>query len=160
VASGSGPSRRFPRLGHFRSGRERTLVSRSGSVSGKHGWGGPADEAGRALSRGQATARPSPQAVSARPGHDRSAKNIGERYGAPASIAQTIRTGATILPACYRQRAITRVSVLALYLSRSSQAWPIAVVCSLCWKAGALESLAYLYSIQVAAKCPQLFACS
>jgi hypothetical protein len=31
----------------------------------------------RALSRGRATTRPSPQAVSARLGHDRSAKNIG-----------------------------------------------------------------------------------
>jgi len=39
--------------------------------------GGPADEAGRALSPDQTTARPSPQAVSARSGHDRSAKNIG-----------------------------------------------------------------------------------
>ena len=44
-------------------------------------WAAPRVRRGRALSRGQATARPSPQAVSAHSGHDRSAKNIGNtRY--------------------------------------------------------------------------------
>ena len=39
--------------------------------------GRPRSSRGRALSSGQATARPSPQAVSAHSGHDRSAKNTG-----------------------------------------------------------------------------------
>ena len=43
--------------------------------------GRPRCSRGRALSRGQATARPSPQSVSAHSGHDRSAKNTGStRY--------------------------------------------------------------------------------
>jgi hypothetical protein len=41
---------------------------------------GPRVRRGRALSRGQATARPSPQAVSAHSGYDRSAKNGDTRY--------------------------------------------------------------------------------
>ncbi len=77
IMSPLGPSRRFRQLGYFRFGSKRTLISPSGGVSGKRGWRGPADEAGRALSRGRATARPSPQAVSAHSGHDHSAKNIG-----------------------------------------------------------------------------------
>jgi hypothetical protein len=40
-----------------------------------------------------------PQAISARSGHDRSAKTIGG-IRRPASITQIIRTGATISPAC------------------------------------------------------------
>jgi hypothetical protein len=39
--------------------------------------GGPRIRRGHALSRGRTTARPSPQAVSALSGHDRSAKNSG-----------------------------------------------------------------------------------
>jgi hypothetical protein len=47
----------------------------------KSSFGRPRAWRGRALSRGQATARPSPQAVSAHSGHDRSANNIGNpRY--------------------------------------------------------------------------------
>jgi hypothetical protein len=42
--------------------------------------GGPRVRRGRALSRGQATARPSPQAVSAHSGYDRSANNGNTRY--------------------------------------------------------------------------------
>jgi hypothetical protein len=42
--------------------------------------GGPRVPRGRALSRGQTTARPSPQAVSAHSGYDRSAKNGDTRY--------------------------------------------------------------------------------
>jgi hypothetical protein len=66
-----GPSRRscpFACAG-FRS--KQTQANRAAPVS----------DGGRALSRGQATARPSPQAVSAHSGHDRSAKHIGNtRY--------------------------------------------------------------------------------
>ena len=62
----------------FRSKRTyfSTLLS-----CGRMQWGGPRARRGRALSRGQATARLSPQAVSAHSGHDRSAKNTGRmRY--------------------------------------------------------------------------------
>jgi DNA polymerase (family 10) len=54
---------------------------------------------GRALSRGQATARPSPQAVSAQSGHDRSAKKHRRHPYARLPNA-TIRTGALVSPAC------------------------------------------------------------
>jgi hypothetical protein len=43
--------------------------------------GGPRACRGRALSRGGATARPSPRAVSAHSGHDRSAKHRRELTG-------------------------------------------------------------------------------
>jgi hypothetical protein len=49
-------------------------------VADKRYLGGPRVRRGRALSRGQATARPSPQAVSAHSGYDRSAKNGNTRY--------------------------------------------------------------------------------
>jgi hypothetical protein len=60
--------------------------------------GRPRLRRGRALSRGRATARPSPQAVSAHSGHDRSAKNIGG-LTLLASKTPTIRTGALVSPA-------------------------------------------------------------
>ena len=66
-----GPSRRSCPFacGGFRSKQTQTIRA------------APVSDGGRALSRGQATARPSPQAVSAHSGHDRSAKNIGNtRY--------------------------------------------------------------------------------
>ena len=50
--------------------------------------GGPRVPRGRALSRGRATARPSPHAVWARSGHDRSAEKIGG-IPTPASTTQT-----------------------------------------------------------------------
>jgi hypothetical protein len=50
--------------------------------------GRPRVRRGRALSRGQATARPSPQAVSAHSGYDRSAKNAA--HATPASKTQTL----------------------------------------------------------------------
>ena len=61
--------------------------------------GGPRVRRGRALSRGQATARPSPQAVSAHSGHDHSAKKHRRHPYARFSNA-TIRTGALVSPAC------------------------------------------------------------
>lgn len=64
-------------------------------------FGRPRVRRGRALSRGRATARPSPQAVSAHSGHDRSAKNSAA-YATRASMTQPIRTGATV--ACMLHR--------------------------------------------------------
>jgi hypothetical protein len=63
--------------------------------------GRPRARRGRALSRGRATARPSPQAVSAHSGHDRSAKNSAA-YATRASMTQPIRTGATVVCMLHR----------------------------------------------------------
>jgi hypothetical protein len=52
-------------------------MAASGRSGHKRYFGGPRVRRGRALSRGQATARPSPRTVSAHWGHDRSAKSIG-----------------------------------------------------------------------------------
>jgi hypothetical protein len=51
-------------------------MAASGRSRPKKYLGGPRVRRGRALSRGQATARPSPRAVSAHSGHDRSAKKF------------------------------------------------------------------------------------
>lgn len=78
-------------------GRARRQSSKGASVGGL--MGRPRAMRGRTLSRGQATAQPSPQAVSAHSGHDRSAKNTAA-YASPASITRTIRTRAVVPPAC------------------------------------------------------------
>jgi hypothetical protein len=60
--------------------RASLRMAASGRSRPKSYLGGPRVRRGRALSRGQATARPSPQAVSAHSGYDRSAKNGNTRY--------------------------------------------------------------------------------
>ena len=61
--------------------------------------GGARVRRGRPLYRGRATARPSPQAVSARSGHDRSAENIGGHAVCPLPSRQQ-----SILESPYRLR--------------------------------------------------------
>jgi hypothetical protein len=68
-------------------------------------WAAPCVLRGRALSRGQATARPSPQAVSAHSGHDRSAKKHRRNPYARFPNA-TIRTGATVACMLHRGSSI------------------------------------------------------
>jgi hypothetical protein len=69
----------------------------SGRSGHKRYSGRPRVRRGRALSRGQATARPSPRTVSAHSGHDRSAKNHRRQHKLPHANNQD---WSLLLPAC------------------------------------------------------------
>src|SRR6202521_1117840 len=80
IVSGDGWERVNTAVRRYHGGNQDGHGPKASGRSRQKRFGRPPRRRGRALSRRQATARPSPQAVSAHSGYDRSAKNGNTRY--------------------------------------------------------------------------------